>query len=219
FYMNKTDENGVVVSNIGTDLSYPLKFLDGKKNGEFLNSFNYTKNVGTAVSFLDTQRLVFDMQFVSGLDMDMRIDDTSMTLTDNSFLQTPSTDSSFSSYLTIQGDQSFDIQMYNVGPETAWITFGKTRVTFEDASNSNTYASLILQANGTAVTSEQDSIAFPALATLNLTFSSPKNPPATTGTTGEIIPGSYLMIMHVEGYDTQGATVSKTVTFGTVLVQ
>jgi len=219
FYMNKTDENGVVVSNIGTDLSYPLKFLDGKKNGEFLNSFNYTKGVGTTVSFLDTQRLVFDMQFVSGLDMDMRIDDTSMSITDNSFLQTPSSDSSFRSYLTIIGNQSFDIQMYSAGPETSWITFGKTRVTFEDISSSNTYASLLLQANATAVTSDQDSIAFPALSTLDLTFSSPKNPPATTGTIGEIQPGSYLMIMHIEGYDTNGAAVSKTVNFGTVLVQ
>ncbi|PIN97517.1 MAG: hypothetical protein COU45_02405, partial [Nitrosopumilus sp. CG10_big_fil_rev_8_21_14_0_10_33_7] len=51
FYMNKTDENGIFISNIGTDLSYPLKFLDGKKNGEFLTSFNYTKNIESSVSF------------------------------------------------------------------------------------------------------------------------------------------------------------------------
>jgi hypothetical protein len=219
FYMNKTDENGIFISNIGTDSSYPLKFLDGKKNGEFLTSFNYTKSIESSVSFLSTQRLVFDMQFESGLDMDMRIDDTSMTLTDNSFLQTPSADYSFSSYLTIIGDQSFDIQMYNVGPETAWITFAKTRITFDDVSSSNTYASLLLQANGTDVTSNQDSIAFPALTTLDLTFSSPKNPPSTSGSTGIIMPGRYAMIMHIEGYDINGASVSKTVNFGTVSVK
>ena len=109
--------------------------------------------------------------------------------------------------------------MYNVGPETAWITFGKTRITFDDVSSSNTYASLLLQANGTDVTSNQDSIAFPALTTLDLTFSSPKNPPATSGSTGIIMPGRYAMIMHIEGYDINGASVSKTVNFGTVSVE
>ena len=62
FYMNKTDQNGILVSNIATDFNYPLKFLDGKQNGEFLNSFNYSKTTGGLVNFLDTQRLVFEYQ-------------------------------------------------------------------------------------------------------------------------------------------------------------
>jgi hypothetical protein len=31
FYMDKTNQNGVITSNIATDLNFPLKFLDGKK--------------------------------------------------------------------------------------------------------------------------------------------------------------------------------------------
>ena len=34
-----------------------------------------------------------------------------------------------------------------------------------------------------------------------------------------IMPGRYAMIMHVEGYDINGASVSKTVNFGTVSVK
>jgi hypothetical protein len=220
FYMNKTDENGIFVSNIATDLNYPLKFLDGKKNGEFLNSFNYSKPIEIEVDFANTQRLVFDMQFESGLDMDMRIDDTSMTGNpSNSFLQTPKSEQSFQSYLTIIGSQSNTFAIYNAGPETAWITFGKTRLTFDDISSSSTYASLILQANSTDVTSNQDSKAFPALTTLNLTFSSAKNPPSTSGSIGIIPPGSYVMKMHIEGYDVNGESIVKTVNFGTVVVK
>lgn len=218
FYMNKTDQNGIFVSSIATDFSYPLKFLDGKQNGEFLNSFNYSKSIG-GVNFTDTQRLVFDMQFESGLDMDMRIDDTGMTGNPgNSFLQTPKSEQVFQSYITIIGNQSNTFGMYNAGPETTWITFDKTRLTFDDISSSSTYASIILQANGTDITSNQDSIAFPALNTLNLTFSSAKNPPATSGSVGIIPPGKYVMKMHIEGYDINGGNVSKTVNFGTVTV-
>ncbi len=220
FHMNKTDKNGIFVSNIATDFNYPLKFLDGEKNGKFLNSFNYSKATGVGVNFTDTQRLVFDMGFDSGLDMDMRIDDTSLTGTpNNSFLQTPASDYPFRSYLTVIGDQSNTFGMYNSGPETAWITFDKTRVTFDDISSSNTYASLLLQANGTDVTSNQDSKAFPAFTTLNLTFSSAKNPPSTSGSVGIIPPGNYVMKMHIEGYDVNGGSISKTVNFGTVLVK
>lgn len=219
FYTNMTDKNGVFVSNIATDFNYPLKFLDGKQNGEFLNSFNYSKTIGEWVNFTSTQRLVFDMQFESGLDMDMRIDDTSITGNpNNSFLQTPKTEQDFSSYITIVGDQSYTLAMYNAGPETVWITFDKTRLTFDDTASSNTYASLILQANSTDVTSNQDSIAFPELSTLNLTFSSAKNPPATSGSVDVISPGKYVMKMHIEGYDVNGGIISRIINLGTVTV-
>jgi len=219
FYTNMTDKNGVFVSNIATDFNYPLKFLDGKQNGSFLNSFNYSKTIGGWVNFTNTQRLVFDMEFESGLDMDMRIDDTSLTGNpNNSFLQTPKSQQAFSSYITIVGDQSYTLSMYNAGPETAWITFDKTRVIFDDTASSNTYASLLLQANSTDVTSNQDSISFVALSTLNLEFSSAKNPPATSGSDGVISPGKYVMKMHIEGYDVEGGTISRTINFGTVTV-
>ena len=219
FYTNMTDKNGVFVSNIATDFNYPLKFLDGKQNGAFLDSFNYSKAIGGWVNFTSTQRLVFDMQFESGLDMDMRIDDTNLAVNpNNSFLQTPKTEQTFSSYITIVGDQSNTLSMYNAGAETAWITFDKTRLTFDDTASSNTYASLILQANSTDVTSNQDSIAFPAFSTLNLTFSSAKNPPATSGSVGVMSPGKYVMKMHIEGYDVNGGSISRTINYGTVTV-
>ena len=219
FYMNKTDQDGIIVSNIATDLNYPLKFLDGKQNGEFSNSFNYSKTIGVWINFTSAQRLAFDMQFESGLDMDMRIDDTSITENpNNSFLQIPKTEQTFSSYITIVGDQSYTFTAYNAGFETAWITFDKTRLTFDDTSSSNTYASLILQANSTVVTSNQDSIAFPASSTLNLEFSSAKNPPATSGSVDVISPGNYVMIMHIEGYDINGDSISRTINFGIVNV-
>lgn len=220
FYINKTDANGIVESNIATNLNYPLKFLDGKKDGDFLNSFNYSSAIGTGVAVTSTQRLVFDMQFQSGLDMDMRIDDMTITQNpQNSFLQTPSVDSSFQSYITIIGDQSNTLKMYSAGPDTVWITFDKTRLTFSDTISSNTYASLLLQANGTDVTSNKDSIAFPPFTTLNLTFSSAKNPPSTSGSVGVIPPGNYVMKMHLGGYDVAGGTISKSINFGTVLVE
>lgn len=219
FYMNQTDQNGILVSNIATDFNYPLKFLDGKQNGAFLNSFNYSKAIGGWVNFTNTQRLVFDMQFESGLDMDMRIDDTSLIGNpDNSFLQIPETQQTFQSYITIVGDQSNTLAIYNSGPQTAWITFDKTRLTFVDTSSSKSYASLILQANNTDVTSNQDSIGFPTTSILNLTFSSPKDPPATSGSVGVITPGNYAMKMHIEGYDVDGGKISRIINYGTVTV-
>jgi len=218
-YMNKTDQNGIVVSNIASDFNYPLKFLDGKQNGEFLNSFNYSKPIGGLVNFLDTQRLVFDMQFESGLDMDMRIDDTSMTGNpDNSFLQIPKAQGTFPSYIKIIGSQSNTFRLYNDGLNTAWITYDKTRLTFDDVSSSNTYASVILQGNGTDINANQDSIAFPIFTIMDLIFSSAKNPPATSGTVGVITPGNYVLRMHVEGYDVDGRNIIKTINFGTVTV-
>ena len=213
------DKDGIVVSNIATDFNYPLKFLDGKQNGEFLNRFNYSKTIAGLIDFTDTQRLVFDMQFESGLDMDMRIDDTSMIGNpDNSFLQIPVTQKSFQSYITIVGDQSNTLVIYNSGPQTAWITFDKTRLTFDDTSSLKSYASLILQANNTDVTSNQDSIGFPTTNILNMTFSSPKNPPATSGSVGVITPGNYAMKMHIEGYDVNGGKISRIINYGIVTV-
>jgi len=108
--------------------------------------------------------------------------------------------------------------MYNGGPNTAWITFEGTRLTFKDISNSNTFASIILQANNTDVNSVQDSIAFPIGSIMDLTFSTAKNPPATTGSIGQITPGSYNMKLHISGYDIDGKSITRTIEFGTVSV-
>lgn len=219
FYMNKTDSSGVVQSNIKTDINYPLKFLDGKENGDFLDSFNYTTTTASWTNFTNTERLVLDMKFVSGLDMDMRIDDTNLSGNpESSFLQHPHSDESFQSYITIIADQTKTLTVYNNGPTTAWITFDGTRLTFEDVDSSNTFAAIILQANSTTVDNTQDSISFPTGSILDLTFSTAKNPPATTGSVGQITPGSYDMKMHISGYDIDGKSLVRTIDFGIVSV-
>ena len=218
FYLNRTDSAGVVQSNISTEVNYPLRFLDGKSSGSFSDSFNYTKKIANWANFTDTERLSLNMQFVSGLDMDMRIDDTNLVGNpENSFLQHPYTEDSFQSFITVIRDQPKILSIYNGGPTTAWITFEGTRLTFDDG-NSNTFAGIILQANGTDVTAIQDSIAFPVNSTLNLTFSTAKNPPATTGSTGLITVGNYDMKMHITGYDISGKSLTRTVDYGTVAV-
>lgn len=219
FYMNKTDAVGIVQANVATDNSFPLKFLDGKSNSSFLKSSNYTTTTNSWTNFTNAERLVLDMEFVSGLDMDMRIDD--ITLTGNpesSFLQYPSSKESFQSYITIIADQPKTLTVYNGGPTTAWITFDGTRLTFDDISSSNTFAAIITQANSTDVNSNQDSIAFPVESILQLTFSTAKNPPATSGSIGLIQPGIYDMKMHISGYDIDGKTLVRTIDFGTVSV-
>ena len=219
FYLNKTDSAGAVQSNIATDSNYKLKFLDGKANGSFLNSYNYSTISSGWINFTNSQRLGLDIQFISGLDMDLRIDDTNLIGNpENSFLQYPHAVETFQSYITIISDQTNNISMYNGGPSTAWITFEGTRLTFEDISNSNTFASIILQANNTDVNSIQDSIAFPIGSIMDLTFSTAKNPPATTGTNGQITPGSYNMKLHISGYDVAGKSITRTIEFGIVTV-
>jgi len=219
FSMDRTNKNGIIQANIATDTSYPLKFLDGKANGDFLDSFNYTTTTTSWTNFTNSERLVVDMQFVSGLDLDMRIDDTSLTGNpDSSFLQHPHSDETFQSFISIIADQSTTLSVFNGGPNTAWITFEGTRLIFDDVASSNTFASIILQANTTAVDSTHDSIAFPVGSMLDLTFSTAKNPPATSGTTGLITPGGYNMKMHITGYDISGKSLSRSIDLGTVTV-
>jgi hypothetical protein len=219
FYMNKTDNDGIIQTNFATDTSYPLKFLDGKENGAFLDSFNYTTTTLTWTNFTDSERLVLDIQFVSGLDMNIRIDDTTLLLSPrNTFLQPPDSNVPFQSYITVVADQTKTLRVYNGGPETAWITYEGTRLTFDDVASSNTFASVILQANATDVNSIQDSKSFPVGMILDLTFSTAKNPPATTGSTGLITPGSYNMKMHITGYDVAGKNLIRTIEFGIVTV-
>jgi hypothetical protein len=219
FYMNKTDNDGIIQTNFATDTSYPLKFLDGKENGAFLDSFNYTTTTLTWTNFTDSERLVLDIQFVSGLDMNIRIDDTTLLLSPrNTFLQPPDSNVPFQSYITVVADQTKTLRVYNGGPETAWITYEGTRLTFDDVASSNTFASVILQANATDVNSIQDSKSFPVGTILDLTFSTAKNPPATTGSTGLITPGSYNMKMHITGYDVAGKNLIRTIEFGIVTV-
>lgn len=218
-YLNRTDSLGVVQENIATDFSYPLKFLDGKANGGFLDSFNYTLTTTDWSNFTDSERLVYDMEFVSGLDMDMRIDDIALVGNpDNSYIQHPSSEESFQSFITVVADQTKTLNVYNGGPNTIWITFDGTRLTFDDVSSSNTYAAIILQGNSTDINSNQDSIALPVGSILELTFSTAKNPPATTGSVGQISPGSYKMKMHLSGYDIDGKGLTRSIDFGTVTV-
>ena len=53
---------------------------------------------------------------------------------------------------------------------------------------------------------------------LVLTFSTAKNPPATSGSTGLITAGDYNMKMHITGYDVAGKSITRTIDFGTVRV-
>ena len=224
FSMNKTDDAGAFQSNIVTDSAYPMKFLDGGADGDFLESFNYTANI-SSVSFTNTQRLVFGMSGLSGLDMDMRIDDTALTSNpDNSFLQYPSTTDVFTSYISVVADETTDLTVYNVGPSSMWITYEGTRLIFDDVNSSNTFASVILSANKTGggngddVTSTKDSIAFTVGSILELSFSTAKNPPAVSGSTGLIPAGNYEMSMHITGYDAEGKTITRTIDFGLITV-
>jgi len=121
-------------------------------------------------------------------------------------------------YITIIANQEKTLGILNSGPEDAWITYDGTRLTFDDIASSNTFAAVILEANSTAVTATQDSLAFPVNSTLSLKFSTAKNPPATTGSTGLITPGDYNMKMHINGYDVNNSKLSRTLSFGTVKV-
>ena len=163
--------------------------------------------------------LVLDMQFMNGLDMDMRIDDSSFTGNpDNSYLQPPHSDQVFQSYITVISDQTKTLSVYNGGPTTAWITYEGTRLTFDDIATSNTFAAIILSANSTTVDSTRDSKAFSVGSVLDLTFSTAKDPPATTGSTGPITAGNYIMKMHITGYDIEGKSLTRTIDYGTVTV-
>lgn len=220
FYMNKTNIAGVVQTNIAIDQNYPLKFLDGKANGDFLNNFNYTARTSGWTNFTSSERLALDMQFVSGLDMNLRIDDSNLlTNPQTSFLQYPTSVEEFQSYITVVSDETKTLTVYNGGPTTAWITFEGTRLTFDDVASSNTFASIILNANGTSIDHIQDSIAFSVGETLDFEFSKAKNPPSSTSLEiGLITPGNYDMKMHITGYDISGKSLTRTIDFGTVLV-
>ena len=148
------------------------------------------------------------------------MDDTTLSSNPmNSLLQHPKTVEPFSSYIKVIADQTKTLTVHNGGPATAWITYEGTRLTFDDVASSNTFAAIILQANGTNVNSTQDSKASPVGSILDLTFSTAKNPPETSSNeVGLITAGSYSMKMQISGYDVDGKSMTRTIEFGTATV-
>lgn len=55
-------------------------------------------------------------------------------------------------------------------------------------------------------------------SSLDLTFSTAKNPPKTSGSTGLISAGDYNMKMYVTGYDVTGKSLTRTIDYGVVTV-
>jgi hypothetical protein len=165
-YIDKTDENGVNVSNILSQ-TVNVPFYDPKGDlTDNLDStygvFNVTSALGTQTMLAD-QRLNFTLSYVpsssnwKALELDMKIDDQDIT-PESSLLQIPPPDIPFPSYWVYDKctnacpgtpPNRLTVSVFNVGPYGVWFMYQGTRAVFDDPVLGTSYSALICSVNST----------------------------------------------------------------------
>jgi len=181
---------------------------------------------------LPLQRLNFSMAFVpststwEALELDMKIDDTGFITPHPSYLQIPTPDNPFSSYITYDKTTEMEYFVNNIGDDGVYFIYSGTRITFDGSLGA--YASLIKSVNGTGgnweVDIDSDSIYIPAGESAQMYFwKEPTDHPCAGNGAGcnnanVILNGDYRVAAWVNGYSDQGETFGRSVVLGNVLV-
>jgi hypothetical protein len=218
FTIDKVDQNGNTPTNIFTSTGYGLKFIDGfggygAPSDSIWGQSNFTINVPSNIQLNSNERLKFKMTFVpqtyGELNMKLKTDDTDIPgLTGNSYLQVPSPDSPFPGYYTYDNDATGIVNVYNSGPNGAWLTFD-SRIAFETISGNAAFGSWVCGFDTHPFSTGQDSEFFSVGEIQQVCFSRPSDHPndgSPGNQDGNIIPpGRYRMYVHLNGYDQKGS--------------
>lgn len=238
-YIDKSDQDGVNLSNLATVINATVPFYDPKAQNDDADStygtYNYTSALG-AVTIDATQRLNYTISSLSStsswnsLELDMKIDDQDMTPM-TSLLQIPPPDEPFPSYWVYDKSNKLLVPIYNVGPYGSWFVYQGTRAVFDSPTGTTSYAAIICSVNMTSadyctsstsfiVSEHRDSIFIPVGAIANIYFYEVQDRPDANNAGGNLIPaGEYDMYVFIDGYDETGAKFMRQVEMGRVRVQ
>jgi hypothetical protein len=222
--------NSVSTIYSGTHNTAFADSLDGGDNDDWAYSqTNMTMSLPQTVIGSD-QRIDLSFEWVDStatweaLDVDMKIDDTTMNNPYPSFLQVPFPDRAFASYYVHDQDDEFRIFVTNTGEDGVFFTYQGTRVNFNGTLGS--YAGLIHSVNGTGgggsedwnLSEDKDSLHVPPGENAEMYFHEATDIPSVDQSGTLIPPGIYKTTIWINGYSDQGETFSRAVVVGSVTV-
>ena len=239
FTIERTTGTGTVQETIYDD-DFELYFHDPAKNSdntrydsqtsdstyEKYSFYNFTTTTLSNSTFAIGERLKFEISWDSdtqNLPINIRFDDddSGFTLPDeSSYIQPPTTEPVWPTYITFDRDDEVTYYAFNNGPEGAWFTYQGTRFVLTTLDNSAAYGAIVMNVNSTDVIDEdQDSIYIPDQNYAAIQFHQLSNPPKTVSSLGERIPvGSYDAAIFLSGYDDNGKSFLRTINLGVVTV-
>lgn len=228
FTYARTDGDGNLLGTIVNDIAYPMNFSDGKRNGQFLKSFNYTTASLPLTTIGAQERLKLSMSFVDfveALQMTLRIDDNTLTNNpSNSNIDLPPTNSTFNPFQLYDNGSELTANIISSGPLGTWITKHGTRVIFNDTASNLSYGAIIKSVNGTILTENQDSTFVGVGDGVDLVFHRPKLspddcwPPGGACDVGLIPPGLYNAQILIVGYNDAGNENTWKISMGNIQV-
>jgi len=203
---------GLSNKTITQTLNFPIKY--SSDFGEYTTpisdiwgEMNFTATPNEERVIGPGERLMLNMTYspkvIGNLNMKMAIDDTDIISgSGSSFLKTPLPDVGIPGYATYDNSGTGTIGIFNPGPTDTWIKY-QSRVIFKDEITGSPYASIIHSANGTALSSDQDSPPMYVDETMPVEFDIPREQPGNPSST--IIPeGRYGMYVFLDGFDASG---------------
>ncbi|NIP61374.1 MAG: LamG domain-containing protein [Nitrosopumilaceae archaeon] len=201
-----------------------LRFLDPLQDlTEFTSSYNLTSS--QSQTSLTNERLLFSINFVSGLEIDLRIDDATLNDPSTSYVQIPPPSDPLPSYFSYDtSDGNYEVKISNTGTIGAWLTINGLRGVFDDLDNNVAYASIPKYVNGTGpefrISDTQDSVYILPGKFVTVEFYPPTTHPSVDGQYGtNIVPGnSYKFYLYLAGYDETGRTFFRTIDIGSAEV-
>lgn len=255
FSIYLTEQDGTNIEPpIATAIGQIVPFQDGGSIPQSSNDFaidglwghwNFTNNGMPETIISVDQRLNFTINYRSGLDTYLRIDDNSMLgpLPEDmsSFLQVSPPTPLFASYYKYDNDEILQIIAFNSGPEGSWFQYQGTRAVFKnlDFPDGTSYSGLICSVNSTntnilhsqgtnkcevgganagyMLDEDRDSIFIPIDNIANLYFWQIQDRPDQNDSGGTVIPtGKYHLYVFINGYDETGKSFLRQIDVGRV---
>ena len=211
-------------TTIYSESNAELNFIDPLQD---TTNFYSSGNLTSAMSqvSLTNERILFTINYVSGLGVDVRIDDTSLTNNPaTSYVQIPTPSTSFPGYFAYDTNNDpngdYEIRVSNTGTVGAFFSISGIRGVFDDTDTDYAYASIPEYVNGTtaefAMSDTNDSVYLPPDKQMTIRFYAPTTHPSVNGQYGTAIPtgDNYNFYVYLSGYDEMGRTFFKTIDIG-----
>ncbi len=224
YTIEKVNSSGLKTTLISQP-NYNLKFLDPLQNSaNFILTYNVTSTLPQVD--LNNERLLFTINFVSGLGSNVRIDDSTLSNPKSSQVQIPYPSAGFPGYFSYTvGSGNYQVSVSNTGSIGAFLPISGIRGVFDDTSGDLAYGSIPKYVNGTTtefeMKADQDSVYLPPGKKITITFYAPTTHPSVNGQYGAPIQGGkpYNYYIFLSGYDEIGKTFFKTIDVGGATVQ